>query len=380
MSRVGAARPDLARPSAPRPTLVGVTPSTLLSRTGAVAAEAPDEGVAWHYGDPLREQRVAAEGAGWVDRGNRGVLRIAGVDRLSWLHSLTTQDLDQLPALRGAEALVLSPQGHVEHHLVLANDGDVTYADVEPHTMDALVAFLESMRFMLRVEPTDVTDAVALLSLVGPDTANVLQTIGLHVGESPYDVAVHDDVVVRQMPWPTPEAADILVPRDRLPEFVSALESAGAAPTGIWAFEALRVAAHRPRLGVDTDHRTLPHEVGWIETAVHLNKGCYRGQETVARVHNLGRPPRRLVLLHLDGSVDRLPGHGDPVEIDGRKVGFVGSAARHFELGPIALALVKRNIPVEATLLAGGVAAAQEVVVSPDTGANVTIGLRRARR
>ncbi len=96
-----------------------------------------------------------------------------------------------------------------------------------------------------------------------------------------------------------------------------------------------------PRLGLDTDHRTIPHELGWIETAVHLTKGCYRGQETVARVHNLGHPPRRLVRLLLDGSEDRLPGHGDPVTADGTEVGFTGSAARHYELGPVALAVIK---------------------------------------
>ncbi|MGH3387681.1 MAG: YgfZ/GcvT domain-containing protein, partial [Actinomadura sp.] len=170
---------------------------------------------------------------------------------------------------------------------------------------------------------------------------------------------------------------DLVVPRDQSAKWRQRLIDAGVRPAGMWTYEAHRVATLRPRLGVDTDERTIPHEVGWIGAAVHLDKGCYRGQETVARVHNLGRPPRRLVFLHLDGSVDRLPGHGDPVELAGRQVGFVGSAARHHELGPIALAMVKRNVPVDAELLAGGVAAAQEVVVSPDAGANVTIGLRR---
>jgi folate-binding protein YgfZ len=146
---------------------------------------------------------------------------------------------------------------------------------------------------------------------------------------------------------------------------------------GLWAYEALRIAAHRPRLGLDTDHRTIPHEAGWIDVAVHLDKGCYRGQETVARVQNLGRPPRRLVFLHLDGSVDHLPAHGDPIEAGGRTVGFVGSAARHYELGPIGLGMIKRNVPVEEPLLAGGVAASQEVIVSPDTGSTVKIDLRR---
>ncbi len=170
-----------------------------------------------------------------------------------------------------------------------------------------------------------------------------------------------------------PVGADYLVPRADLAALAGAVRDRGARLAGTWAYEALRIAAHEPRFGLDTDHKTIPHEVGWISSAVHLSKGCYRGQETVARVHNLGHPPRRLVFLNLDGSVDRLPVHGDPVELDGKTVGFTGSAARHFELGPIALALVRRTVPVDATLLAGGVAAAQEVIVPPDAGANVTI-------
>src|SRR6202034_4422420 len=154
-----------------------------------------------------------------------------------------------------------------------------------------------------------------------------------------------------------------------------------AAPSpvaGLWAFEAARIAAHIPRPGLDTDHKTLPHEIALIDSAVHMNKGCYRGQETVARIHNVGHPPRRLVFLHLDGSVDRLPAHGAPITTeDGAQVGFVGSAARHFELGPIGLGLIKRTVPTDATLLADGVAAAQEVVVPPDAGANVKVTLRR---
>jgi folate-binding protein YgfZ len=167
------------------------------------------------------------------------------------------------------------------------------------------------------------------------------------------------------------------VPRPSLTEIADRLAAAGATPVGSWAYEAMRVEDRRPRLGFETDHRTIPHEVGWIGTAVHLDKGCYRGQETVARVHNLGHPPRRLVFLHLDGSEERLPGHDDPVQLGEATVGFVGSAARHYELGPIGLALVKRTTPVDATLLAGGVPAAQEVVVPPDTGGNVKVTLKR---
>lgn len=127
---------------------------------------------------------------------------------------------------------------------------------------------------------------------------------------------------------------------------------------------------------MDTDHKTIPNEAGWIGSAVHLDKGCYRGQETVARVHTLGRPPRRLTLLHLDGSENRLPAVGSDLVLGERVVGRVGSSARHHELGPIALALVKRNVPLDAALLADGLAAAQEVIVDPEVGLHVRPKLR----
>jgi tRNA-modifying protein YgfZ len=337
-------------------------PSPLLESPGAVEAGWPDQGVAAHYGDPVREQRALDTNAGLVDRSNRGVLTITGPDRLSWLHSLSTQHLERLAPGEAAQALILSPTGHVEHHLTLTDDGTTVWLHVEPGTAASLLAFLESMRFMLRVEVADVSEDHAVLSVLGPrggDLAAGLEGVRARVEPGPFGII------------------DLIVARDLLPGAAAELVRRGGTLAGMWAFEALRIAARVPRFGLDTDHRTIPHEVGWIETAVHLTKGCYRGQETVARVHNLGHPPRRLVFLDLDGSVDRLPAHGDPVELDGAKIGFTGSAARHYELGPIGLALVKRTVPVEATLLAGGVAAAQEVVVPPDAGANVQVTLRR---
>ena len=139
--------------------------SPLLSAPGAVPGEAPDAGVAAHYGNPYAEQRALAAGTGMTDRSHRGVVRITGPDRLSWLHSLTTQDLEHLEPGQSAEALILSPQGHIEHHLTLTDDGDALWAHVEPGTAGTLLAFLESMRFMLRVEPADVTDDYAVLTV-----------------------------------------------------------------------------------------------------------------------------------------------------------------------------------------------------------------------
>ncbi|GAA4505310.1 folate-binding protein YgfZ [Actinoallomurus oryzae] len=317
--------------------------SPLLSTPGAVPADPPDAQVAAHYGEPSAEQRALATGAAVVDRSNRGVVRVAGADRLRFLHSLTSQHLESLAPHTPTEALLLSPHGHVEHHMALVDDGEAVWAHVEPGTAGALAEFLDRMRFLMRVEVTDETASYAVVTLAGvaPPEDALLTTDGL------------------------------IVPRETLDR------DWHARLAGLWAHEALRIAAHRPRFGLDTDHRTIPHEAGWIDVAVHLDKGCYRGQETVARVQNLGRPPRRLVFLHLDGSVDHLPAHGDPIEFGGRTVGFVGSAARHYELGPVALGMVKRNTPVEETLLAGGVAASQEIIVSPDTGSTVKIDLRR---
>ncbi|HEX9065361.1 MAG TPA: glycine cleavage T C-terminal barrel domain-containing protein [Streptosporangiaceae bacterium] len=334
--------------------------SPLLARPGAVPADPPDQGIAAHYGDPFAEQRALAQAAGLVDRSDRDVVKVTGQDRLTWLNSLSSQKLDDLGPGTARQALILSPHGHVEHHLSLVDDGTTTWMHLEPAEAAPLLEFLASMRFMMRVTESDVTSDYAVLTTMGPQAA----------GAGAAGVAAALDFGF---------GTDLIVERARLSAVTDGLEAAGAVVAGLWAHEALRIAGHRARFGVDTDHRTIPHEVGWIEQAVHLNKGCYRGQETVARVHNLGHPPRRLVLLHLDGSESVLPAHGDEVSLDGKAVGFVGSAARHYELGPIALALVKRTVPVEATLLTCGVTAAQEVIVSPDAGANVKVTMGRRR-
>ncbi|WP_328495017.1 folate-binding protein [Streptomyces sp. NBC_00414] len=328
--------------------------SPLLSLPGAVPAEGVDEGVAAHYGDLFREQRALADGTGFVDLSHRGVVAVTGPDRLSWLHLLLTQHVSELPVGQATEALILSAHGHVEHALYLVDDGTTTWAHVEPGTQDALIAYLDSMKFFNRVEVADRTGDFAVVHLPAGSIAQV-----------------PDGVVVRE----TPYGRDVFLPRADLESFAGDEDGGADAvkhgpAVGLLAYEALRVEQHRPRLGFETDHRTIPHELGWIGSAVHLQKGCYRGQETVARVQNLGKPPRRLVFLHLDGSEVHLPPHGTELRLadegaEGRKIGFITTSVRHHELGPIALALVKRNVPLDARLTADSTAAAQEVVVEP---------------
>lgn len=308
--------------------------------------EGIDSGLVWHYGNPVAEGRAMADGLGVADLFNRDVVEIAGPDRLTWLHTLTSQHLEALRPGEATTALVLAPTGHLEHVLHGVDDGERFLAWTEPARGAALVEWLEKMKFMSRVEVRLREDL--RLAWFG------------HRVDVPEGWAVRDSEI---------GGSDVFMPHDA--ELPSGEE---VVPVGMWAFEAARIAAGVPRIFVDTDHRTIPNEIGLLGT--HLDKGCYRGQETVARVHTLGRPPRRLVQLHLDGSLSSLPEPGAQLVRDGRAVGIVGSSARHHELGPIALGLVKRNVPIDAELLADDIPAAQEILVDPDVGLHVRPVLR----
>lgn len=329
----------------------------LTTTVGAVEAAGLDAGVAAHYGDPMREQRLLHEGLAVVDLSHRGVVTVSGPDRLSWLHSLTTQHVSDLEPRVGAETLVLSPHGHVEHALHVVDDGETTWITTEPGAAQGVVDFLERMRFRMQVDVRDVSQEYAVLgepvgtrSVEGEPLAWV----------DPWPGPVGDTALYGPHDHPAAGRAwrELLVPRQEISRWVG-----DRALAGVWASEAERIAAWRPRCGVDTDHRTIVHELDWLRTAVHLHKGCYRGQETVARVHNLGRPPRRLAFAHLDGSGHVLPESGSELLLDGRAVGRLTSVARHYEDGPIALAVVKRTTPADAVLTADGVSVALTPIV-----------------
>lgn len=289
-----------------------------------------DKGAIWHFGEPVKEQRALLAGTAWADLSHLSVIAVSGDDRLKWLHDLTTQFLNDLGVGVWKAAMILDPQGHVEYQFNLVDDGVTTWLVLDPGYAEALLTYLTKMKFMLRVDVRDATAEYAVFRAPG---------LATDIG-GPF----------------------ALIPRTEVDSMAMTF-NAGATQVGTWALDAERVAAGRPRIGFETDHKSIPNELGVLNGAVHMNKGCYRGQETVAKIFNLGNPPRRLVMLHLDGSDVAFPPGGTKVENDGVVVGFLGTVARHHELGTIALAIVKRNTPIEATLTVDGTPALQQRIV-----------------
>lgn len=368
-----------------------------------MAADGPDAGVAAHYGHPVAEQRALAAGRGVVDLSNRAVVTVSGPDRLSWLTTLSSQDISQLAPGASTELLLLDLSGRIGHAPAVTDDGETTWLITEAANGEELAHWLDSMRFMLRVEITDRTGDFAVLGSAAALPEAEAEAIPArwqdpwpHVaaGGVSYAAVSDDDHPGQDYSWHL-----TVVRRTQLEQLLAQWESQGWSLAGTWAAEALRIAAWRPRLGRDVDAKTIPHELDLLRTAVHMSKGCYKGQETIARVHNLGHPPRRLVFLHLDGSEHTLPVPGsavlapkDPGDREAmaaeRPVGVITSVARHHEAGPIALALVKRKADTEQQLVVRDpnegaedgegnpaepsfYAAAQELIVRPEAGQNV---------
>jgi folate-binding protein YgfZ len=339
-----------------------VAPSPLLSLPGAVATQF-DTGrsghTAWHYGGPLTEQRKAIDSGALFDRSDRDVVSVTGPQRLEWLHSLSTQHLTGLKPHHGTETLILSPTGRIEHHANVYDDGEATWLDTEPGRGEALRKYLELMKFRTEVDIRDETDDWALFTYT-KSAAEAAEPVVQPVPIAKFAAKDLMAVATSTYPGTGSERAhgwtrrtdalgvptfDILVRRE---DIRFELLEGDFAPAGTWAWDALRVAAKLPAFGIDTDEKTVPHEVHhWLAAAVHLDKGCYRGQETVAKVHHLGQPPRRLTMLHLDGSSEQPPASGTPITLDGKEVGFVGTAVQHYELGQIALAMVKRSVAAD---------------------------------
>ncbi|MGI9822503.1 YgfZ/GcvT domain-containing protein [Agromyces sp. Marseille-Q5079] len=375
-----------------------MTTSPFLSLPAAVPAEGIDEGVAGHYGNPIVEQRHLERGEAIVDLSDRGIVTVVGPDRLTWLHSMASQSLARLRPGESAEALFLDAAGHIEHVVHVVDDGETAWLIGERADAAPLASFLDRMRFMLRVEVSDRSDEFAVLGAMSASALDAAVPAASPAGIAldwvdPWSTRIpgtHRYASDAGHPASDWHAIERIVPRSALADAADAVRAGRVGVAGSLAFEALRVAAWRPRHATEVDEKSLPHELDWLQSSVDLGKGCYKGQETVAKVLNLGRPPRRLVLLHLDGSDTVLPVPGDevvgvkvrPEPVDGdeperKVVGRITSSAMHHELGPVALAVVKRAVPGDLPLivLSHGteVAAAQVEIVPADARAAVDV-------
>ena len=351
-----------------------------------------------HFGDPSGEQWALEGGRALVRRPDLAVIAVSGADRLTWLTSLASQVVTGLVPGMSRELLILSPEGRVEHWAGASDDGEALHLIVERSDLSGFVAFLDSMRFALRVSVAE-RDVVVFSSVrAGANTPEAVAALPGHLWtwEDPWPGVVEGGAAYFQgerHPGARTPMMFHVVSRDAADEFEAAWLAGGAASgaaeahaapssapsgarsstpspaggkrrrAGYLAWEAMRIAAWKPRLGRETDARAIPPEVDWLRSAVHTAKGCYRGQETIARVINLGRPPRRLTYLQLDGSRGDLPAPGTPITVGGRQVGVITSSARHADEGPIALALIARAVPVSTVFDIDGVAAAQEEIV-----------------
>ena len=355
-------------------------------------------GATAHFGDPSGEQWALEGGRALVRRPDLAVIAVSGADRLTWLTSLASQIVTGLVPGASRELLILSPEGRVEHWAGASDDGEALHLIVERSDLSGFVAFLDSMRFALRVSVAECDVVVFSSVRAGANTPEAVAALPGHLWtwEDPWPGVVDGGAAYFQgerHPGARTPMMFHAVSRQDADEFEAAWLAGGAASgaaeahaapssappgarsstpspaggkrrrAGYLAWEAMRIAAWKPRLGRETDARAIPPEVDWLRTAVHTSKGCYRGQETIARVINLGRPPRRLTYLQLDGSRGDLPAPGTPITVGGRQVGVITSSARHADEGPIALALIARAVPVSTVFDIDGVAAAQEEIV-----------------
>ena len=355
-------------------------------------------GATAHFGDPSGEQWALEGGRALVRRPDLAVIAVSGADRLTWLTSLASQIVTGLVPGASRELLILSPEGRVEHWAGASDDGETLHLIVERADLSGFVEFLDSMRFALRVSVAERDVAVFSSVRAGANTPEAVAGLPGHLWtwEDPWPGVVDGGAAYFQgerHPGARTPMMFHAVSRQAADEFEAAWLAGGAASgaaeahaapssappgarsstpspaggkrrrAGYLAWEAMRIAAWKPRLGRETDARAIPPEVDWLRSAVHTTKGCYRGQETIARVINLGRPPRRLTYLQLDGSRGDLPAPGTPITVGGRQVGVITSSARHADEGPIALALIARAVPVSTVFDIDGVAAAQEEIV-----------------
>ena len=370
-----------------------MTVSPLAALTGAVVPDGAS--LPSHYGNPFQEEELLANAAqSFTDLSTIEILEVSGQDRMNWLHNITTCDFHGLNPGDSSELLVLDANGHIEHAAGVYVGDEAVYLLCDEGRSAALADFLNSMRFMLRVEVTPQPE-LAAIGVVGDmlDSLEKLVELTEFTWVDPWPGSEGDEGSIHPhygVNWAKHPGLGwglrvIVMDRENLLATARALVAAGHKPVGTIAFEAHRITSWRPRPNAEIVERVLPHELDWLRSAVHVTKRCYRGQETVAKLVNLGRPPRRLVYLSLEGPETDLPEAGTPVTVGEKTVGFVTSSARSWADGPVALAVVKRSTAPDAVLTAGAFVAGQQEIVSAEGKSSVSpterpgAGLRRIK-
>lgn len=375
-----------------------------------------------HFGNPLREQALLAQGQAWAWL-SRDVVEVSGADRFSYLTTISSQvltDLENDGSCR--QVLFLDANGHILYAalavaaLVPDSGEQSVLLLVDAGCGEGLAQLLNSRRFMLRVQ-AQVRPNWQVAGAIGDGVqklAGVVENLvttwrdpwpGITPGGSTYFTGTRHPganyraggVVVALEAGQTAPGQEQAPGQEpgQAPAAGELIQAGDLTQVGELAWEALRIEAGLPRWACEVDARAIPNELDWLRTGVHLNKGCYPGQETIARTVNLGRPPRRLVQLQLAGWQGQLPEVGARVYLPagdnpaGKVVGAITSVARHWELGNIALALVRRGVPAQAELAvdleAGYESASQELLVDPAGKAEASpsqrpgLGLKRLR-
>ncbi|HEX3511082.1 MAG TPA: folate-binding protein [Solirubrobacteraceae bacterium] len=318
-----------------------------------------------------QEHRVLTEACGLLDRSERGKLALTGAGAVEFLNGQVTNELAGLRPGEGVYAAFLTHKGKMLGDLrVLASGDDPGDAptelllDTERVALQPLFDMIRRFKVGYDVELHKRTLECSLISLIGPGAASVAGTEGLAGEEHAHGRVEVGGVPVRAVR--TDVGVDLLLDATARDEVVSELVERGAAVVGEEAAECLRIERGRPRYGAELDDSVIPQEAGLNERAVSFTKGCYVGQETVARLHYKGKPNRHLRGLLLSEPADP----GAELTFEGRPVGRLGSAAVSPQLGPIALSIVRREAEPGSVVDAGRDGATAEVVELPFPGAS----------
>ncbi|HEX6229166.1 MAG TPA: glycine cleavage T C-terminal barrel domain-containing protein [Solirubrobacterales bacterium] len=304
------------------------------------------------------QYRQLREECGLLDRSSRGKLLLRGSEAGEYLQSQLTNEVEALAAGEGCYAALLDRKGHIQADMRVLRLADGEYwLDIEPEALATARRHLETYKIGRDVEVLDVTAERAILSLIGPRSAEVAGSAALPEHSSaPTTIGGADCLLVG-----TKEGLDLVAHSEDLAALRDALLAAGAVAVGEEAAEILRIEAGRPRFGAEMSEETMPAEAGIVDVAVSFTKGCYIGQEPVARLHYKGRPNRHLRGLELSAPVEP----GAPLRLGEKQVGRIGSSCVSPARGPIALAIVRREAEPGAELIAGEDGVTARVVELP---------------